>query len=122
MDCLFCKIINRDVPSYTIYENENVLAFLDITPKSTGHTLVIPKKHCKNIVDSDFDFDFFLEVKKVALLLQEKLLFDGFNIYVNNEEIAGQEIMHMHFHIVPVYKLEKFDKNNLDKVMNLLNG
>ncbi len=108
MECLFCKIINKEIPNYTVYESDNVLAFLDITPKSAGHTLVVPKKHCTNIVDGELNFDFYSELRNVSLILKEKLNFDGFNILVNNESIAGQEIMHLHFHIIPVYETNKF--------------
>ncbi len=122
MDCIFCKIINNEIPSYKVYENDNVLAFLDINAKHAGHTLVIPKKHNKNILDAELDFDFFKEVQNVAHLLKDKLAMDGFNIQVNNEAIAGQEVMHMHFHIIPEYENEVLDKTDFDHITGLINA
>ncbi len=100
-DCIFCKIISGDIPCYKIYEDEYVLAFLDINPVVNGHTLVIPKKHFVNIFDVD---DFYLEkviaaIKKIANHYNQK--FDGINILNANDKSAQQSVFHLHFHIIP---------------------
>ncbi|WP_026389124.1 HIT family protein [[Acholeplasma] multilocale] len=109
MDCLFCKIINQEIPSYKIFENEYTYAFLDINPVANGHTLVIPKKHFEDYSSTD---DFYLaEVAKtkkiVANLLVEKLGAKGFNYVANEKEISGQIVFHYHDHIVPKYEIGK---------------
>ncbi len=102
-DCIFCKIANNEILSYKVYENESALAFLDIAPVSSGHTLVIPKKHYKNI--EEIPEEEFCEltqvVKRVGKMIKEKLNVAGYNIGVNNDPIAGQIIPHLHFHIIP---------------------
>ena len=102
-DCLFCKIINGEVPSHKVYEDEDVIAFLDISPLGRGHTVVIPVKH----FDTLWEFPekemekFFGVVKQLAILLKTKLKADGINILQNNFKAAGQVIFHMHYHIIP---------------------
>ncbi|MBA7556715.1 Protein hit [subsurface metagenome] len=105
-DCLFCKIIDGQIPSYKVFENDLVLAFLDIFPLSYCHTIVIPKKHYYNFLDMPEDDmgSFFKELKKISLLIKEKLKIDGFNIVQNNFPAAGQVIPHLHFHIIPRMK------------------
>ncbi|MCL7414615.1 MAG: HIT family protein [ANME-2 cluster archaeon] len=102
-DCIFCKIISGEIPSYTIYEDDDTLAFLDINPNNRGHTLVIPKKHGEKITDLD-DNDVaavFRTVKKVVNGLQAVIGPEGFNLVINHGEVAGQVIHHFHCHIVP---------------------
>lgn len=103
MDCIFCKIINNEISSYKIYENDMVLCFLDINPLSSGHTLIIPKKHFKNI--SDIDSKYLSSIndatKYVYNLLMSKLGPDGIRIVQNNG--ICQEIKHYHVHLIPVY-------------------
>lgn len=102
-DCLFCKIIKGDIPCYTIYQDDKTLAFLDINPNSVGHALVIPKKHAKTIVDmQDEDVEaVFKTVKKVVKGIQIALEPEGFNLVVNQGEVAGQVIQHFHCHVTP---------------------
>ena len=102
-DCIFCAIAAGEIPSFKVYEDEQVLAYLDINPFSKGHTLVIPKKHSAGLVDTDDETlaVVIARVKKVAAHLKEKLGCDGFNIVQNNGEAAGQTVRHVHFHIVP---------------------
>lgn len=104
-DCVFCKIIKGDIPSYKIYEDEYVISFLDISPTSKGHTLVIPKKHYKDILEiSEEDLcNTMKALKKVCSKIKEKYNPDGFVIRQNNGEKAGQSVFHIHFHIKPVY-------------------
>jgi histidine triad (HIT) family protein len=103
MDCIFCKIINNEISSYKIYENDMVLCFLDINPLSSGHTLIIPKKHFKDI--SDIDSEYLSSIndatKYVYNLLVSKLGPDGIRIVQNNG--ICQEIKHYHVHLIPVY-------------------
>ncbi len=104
MDCLFCKIGNGEVSSYKIYEDEEVIAFLDIHPKSNGHTLVIPKKHCTDFTSlENSDITHINEVaKKIVALLEEKLSCTGFSLVTNY--LDTQEIKHFHLHIIPSNK------------------
>jgi histidine triad (HIT) family protein len=103
--CIFCKIINQEIPCYRVYEDDKVLAFLDIEPVNPGHILVLPKIHYQNFEDiNETDLSaLILTVKKIGKLLKDKLGVDGYNVHENNNPIAGQEIPHLHFHITPRY-------------------
>lgn len=103
MDCLFCKIIERSIPSKTIYEDEIVKVFLDINPNTNGHCLIIPKKHIVTVNELDNELiTHILEVeKKMYKLLKEKLNIEGLTIVQNNE--LGQEVKHYHVHLIPRY-------------------
>ena len=103
MNCIFCAIAAGEIPSFKVYEDELVLAYLDINPFAKGHTLVIPKEHSEGILDTDDETlaAVIARVKKVAARLKEKLGADGFNVLQNNGEAAGQTVKHLHFHIVP---------------------
>ena len=111
--CVFCKIINGDIPSYKIYEDENVFAFLDINPVTYGHTLVIPKKHVENIfeLDSVTTNSLFVGVTNVAKLLKEKLKTDNLNLINNNGPLAYQSVFHYHVHLIPRYENDSFSIN-----------
>ena len=102
-DCIFCKIVKGEIPCNKIYEDENVLAFLDISGKVVGHTLVIPKMHCENILDcQDNQLENIIKaVKMIANHYINDCGFSGFNLHVNNGKSAGQEVSHLHFHILP---------------------
>ena len=101
--CVFCKIITGEIPSYKIYEDDQVFAFLDIKPVHHGHTLVISKKHVANLEEiSETDLQaVILTVKKIGQMLKNKLGVLGYNVSLNNDPVAGQEIPHLHFHIIP---------------------
>jgi len=102
-NCVFCKIVSGEIPAYKIYEDGNILAFLDSNPVSRGHTLVIPKGHVENIHEAS-DMNFMWEgIKKVADGVKEAFDPEGINIAQNNGEKAGQEVFHLHFHITPIY-------------------
>jgi len=107
-NCIFCAIAAGEIPSFKVYEDDLVLAYLDINPFSKGHTLVIPKEHSTGLLDtSDETLSAIIaRVKKVAAHLKTALPCDGFNILQNNGEAAGQTVMHLHFHIVPRYGSE----------------
>ena len=102
-DCIFCAIAEGEIPSFKVYEDELVLAYLDINPFSKGHTLVIPKTHSTGLLDTDDETlaAVISRVKKVAAHLKDRLGCDGFNVVQNNGEAAGQTVRHVHFHIVP---------------------
>lgn len=104
-DCLFCKIINNEIPSSTIYEDDLIKVFLDINPTTNGHMLIIPKKHHVNIMDIDEDIvSHALKVirEKLYPMLKNRLGCDGLTIVQNNE--YGQEVKHYHIHLIPRYQ------------------
>jgi len=105
-DCIFCKIIKGEIPSSKIYENDKVLAFLDIGPVNKGHTLVIPKKHFTNIFDIDEKVldEVSRVVRKIAPAVKKAVNADGVNVMSSNGEAAGQVVMHSHIHIIPRFK------------------
>ncbi len=105
MDCIFCKIIAGEIPSFKVYEDENVLAFLDITQGTKGHTLIIPKKHIKNVYDLDEETaaNLFKVVPKIANALKKSFNPIGINI-VNNNDKPLQQVFHYHIHLIPRYE------------------
>ena len=119
MDCIFCKIINGDIPSYTIYENDYVKCFLDVNPLSNGHTLVVTKKHFKDLYD--IDEEYLLEVNKAAKeivkLLDDKLSPNGYKLQQNNGNL--QEVKHYHLHLKPYYK-NKQEKKDPKEIFEIL--
>ena len=128
MDCIFCKIVNNEIPSYKIYEDEYVLAFLDINPDSDGHTLIVPKKHFKDLDDIDEETltKIYKVAKKIKKELEEKLGCMGISLLQNNGEI--QEVKHYHLHLKPFYKDKKTielikhpeNVNDVEKTYNIL--
>jgi histidine triad (HIT) family protein len=106
MDCLFCKIIAKQIPANVVYEDEKILAFLDINPVNPGHLLVVPKAHSENIAVAAGDdlVALTLAVKKLAPAVCTATVCDGWNLEVNNGNAAGQVIDHTHWHIVPRHK------------------
>jgi histidine triad (HIT) family protein len=105
-NCIFCKIIDGKIPCAKIYEDEKVLAFLDIMPVNKGHVLVVPKNHSKNILEDD-DNDIVLcmkAIKKIGKAAIKAVNAQGFNIGVNTERAAGQAVFHTHFHVIPRYE------------------
>jgi len=105
-DCIFCKIAKGEIPSFKIYEDKDIFAFLDIKPFSKGHCLVIPKKHFENIFDIDENTlkKVIVVSKKMSEKIKETLSADGIRLSQSNGKTAGQEIMHFHFHIIPRYE------------------
>lgn len=102
-DCIFCKIIRGELPSSKVYEDEQVVAFLDIHPVRPGHTLVVPKTHCQDFLDCDGEVG--AQLMKAAQKVARAVVFgtqaDGFNLGVNNGGAAGQVIFHLHLHVIP---------------------
>lgn len=110
-ECVFCKIIEGEIPAYKVYEDENVLAFLDANPVSKGHTLVVPKKHVEDIHGTEDMIYMWEAIVKVTDAIDEALEPEGFNIDQNNGEVAGQEVFHMHFHVTPRYTGDEIELN-----------
>ncbi len=110
MDCLFCKIVSGAIPSTKVYEDASTLAFLDIGPVASGHTLVVPKAHSTNIFDVlPQDWHAVTETaRKVAIALDTALHADGVNVMMNNREHAGQTVHHPHIHLIPRFKGDGF--------------
>jgi histidine triad (HIT) family protein len=104
-DCVFCKIVVGEMPSEKVYEDENTVAFLDISPVSKGHVLVVPKKHYKDFLETPVEVleNTIRTIKKVAPKLVIAVEADGFNIGLNNGEASGQVVKHLHWHIIPRY-------------------
>ena len=102
-DCVFCALAAGEIPSFKVYEDDLVLAYLDINPFAEGHTLVIPKAHTTGLLDTPAETlkEIVVRVQKVAAHLKAALPCDGFNILQNNGAAAGQTVPHVHFHIVP---------------------
>lgn len=107
-DCIFCQIINGNIPSSKIYEDEQVLAFLDISQTTPGHSLLIPKKHVKNMfeMDSSTASETFSRLPMIARAVQKATKASAMNIVNNNGELAGQTVFHAHIHLVPRYSQE----------------
>lgn len=110
MNCVFCNIVSGTIPSYKIFENEQVYAFLDIHPNTLGHTLVIPKKHHENLLVTPSEL--VAELMNVAQMIAPRILHAvgsrGCNITTNVGEVSGQVVMHTHIHIIP-----RFDEDGL---------
>lgn len=120
--CLFCKIIKKENPCYKVYEDKDNLAFLDINPSAFGHTLIIPKKHFEHLlqVEKQDLQALILAVQNTAEIIQKKLNPSGIKIIQRNGKDAGQEIGHVHFHIIPCYKKGSDKGQSLEKAVHLL--
>ena len=105
-DCIFCKIENGEIPSATLYEDEDFRVILDLGPASKGHALILPKAHAANIyeISDDMAAKAMILAKKMATKMTEALKCDGFNIVQNNGEPAGQTVFHFHMHLIPRYE------------------
>ena len=117
-DCLFCKIVSGSIPSYKIYEDETVIAFLDINPDSNGHTLIIPKKHYLDMNDIPLDTlnHIFKVAKELKVKIESKLNADGLTFVQNNGDI--QEVKHFHLHLKPYYKDNEL--KSVEEIYNIL--
>lgn len=120
-NCLFCKIVKGEIDSEKIYENENVLAFLDAFPSTEGHTIIISKKHYENIFDASKDIlkETIEVAQKISFLLKEKLGAEGINLFNNNNKVAQQEIFHYHLHVIPRYSGDEFEIVGKNKTKNI---
>lgn len=109
MDCLFCKIINKEIPSQIVYEDEEILAFNDIAPKAPVHVLIIPKKHIESLAkleEEDYKLmgKIHMVINKIAK--EKGILDNGYRVVINCGEDGGQEVKHLHFHLLGGKKLE----------------
>lgn len=116
---IFCKIMNNEIPSYTIYEDDIVKVFLDVNPAVNGHSLIVPKKHYKDLFDLDDNtlMHIMKIAKKVSPILEEALNADGMTLVQNNG--LYQEVKHFHLHLKPQYK-EKQKLLKVDEVYDIL--
>ncbi len=136
-DCIFCKIINGELPSYNVYKDEDIIAFFDISLGNDFHTLVVPKKHYENIFDIDEEIlaKLIKVTKKICKEYEDKFGIEHINLVQSNGKFAGQEIFHYHMHILPRMKddgnIFKFNidlnndkrlSENLIKVKGLINS
>ncbi|HRY62863.1 MAG TPA: HIT family protein [Candidatus Paceibacterota bacterium] len=131
-DCIFCKIVAGEIPAEKIYEDDDLFAFLDITPINAGHTLLIPKKHYENIFEMDDEI-----LKKISIKLRDlgtsvkgAMKAGGLNIGMNNSPVAGQVVPHAHFHLIPRYLKDghkhwegrKYKEGEITKVAGEIRG
>ena len=125
-DCIFCKIVKGEIPCAKVYENDKILAFLDIAPVNKSHTLVIPKEHHKDLLDMpDATLaELAKTAKKIAKAVVKATGAVGFNIGQSNGKAAGQLVMHFHLHIMPRFENDglklwpqgKYEEGEMDKV------
>ena len=132
MNCIFCKIINGEIPCYKVYEDDKVLAFLDISQASKGHTLIVPKIHYANMLECDEETVAYMYkiANKLGNQIVNSLGAKGMNILTNINEVAGQTVKHFHIHLLPRYNDEdgvKIDfissnpsKEDLESVLKLI--
>ena len=111
-NCIFCKIMEGQIPSATIFEDEDFKVILDISPAAKGHALILSKEHYANIYElpEELAAKAMILAKKLAANMTEKLQCDGFNLVQNNGKVAGQTVFHFHLHLIPRYK----DRDNKD--------
>jgi len=132
--CIFCKIVEKSIPSKALFENDKNLAFLDVFPVSKGHTIVIPKNHYNNLeeIPNNELSELFVIVKEISILLHKKLKVDGYNILQNNFRAAGQVVNHFHVHIIPrsnedgKFKLfipkKQANEEELNQILRIIKG
>lgn len=106
MDCIFCKIANGEIPSATLYEDNEFRVILDVNPASKGHALILPKKHAADLYElpDEAASKVLVLAKNMASKIEKALECDGLNLVQNNGEAAGQTVFHFHMHIIPRYK------------------
>ena len=131
--CIFCKIIAGEIPSHTLFEDEQFKVILDVGPATRGHALIIPKDHYANLYElpEEMAADAIKLAKKMMSRMTDKLHCDGFNIIQNNGETAGQTVFHFHMHLIPRYKNDgeilKYiagepDKEELEEIKKIIMG
>ncbi|MBA2862331.1 HIT family protein [Methanococcus maripaludis] len=107
--CIFCDIVKGDIPARIIYEDDKFMAFMDAFPRAVGHTLIIPKEHFETFdeLPQELACEMMAVIHKIVKKL-EKLEMDGYNLLNNNKQVSGQEVPHVHFHIIPRYENEGY--------------
>ena len=135
-NCIFCKIINKEIPSKVVYEDNDFLAMLDIAPATKGHVLILPKEHASTLVELSDDkaSKILILAKKIINAMMKVYDFTGYNLIQNNGKLAGQTVNHFHLHLIPRYSIDDVglwtphegDPSVTDelakKVYNLING
>ena len=108
--CLFCGIVQGQIPSSKVYETESLYAFLDLNPANKGHTLVVPKKHCQDLLGLDpaLGHELLDALQRIARGILSVTGAEGFNLIQNNGRVAGQEIFHLHWHLIPRFQGDGF--------------
>lgn len=133
-NCIFCKIVNKDIPSVIVYEDEVMMAFLDISQTTKGHTLLIPKLHFENVFDIDENTIAHIhkQLPKIANAIIKAFNAQGVNVVNNSGKVAGQTVFHYHVHLVPRYKenddfeiiyannIDKYSKEDLEEIASLI--
>lgn len=134
-DCIFCKIVARQLPARIVYEDEQTIAFLDINPLSRGHTLIVPKEHSADLLDTSDEVlaAVAATAKKVGTMVKRAMAAPGFNLLNANGSMAGQTVFHLHLHVVPRYQGDglravgmhttgaaKYTETNLDDVRDAI--
>ena len=128
-NCIFCKIVNKEIPSKKIYEDDEFLSFLDINPITRGHTLLISKVHFDNLLDvyDETLSSALIVARKIGNKMIEVLNATGCNVLINTNPSAGKEVMHFHIHIIPRYEVSEmkieYNKKDyqLEEVFKLFN-
>jgi histidine triad (HIT) family protein len=102
-DCVFCRIIEGTLPAHMVFADDDVVAFLDLAPAADGHTLVVPRAHCRNLLDAPAEVAaaVMAGTQRVARLLMDRLGADGISVVQSNEAAAWQEVLHLHVHVIP---------------------
>ena len=129
-DCIFCKIAKGEIPSATVYEDDDFRVIMDVSPASEGHMIILPKEHAANVYElSDATASkIYVLAKKLATALKDELDCDGINILQNNGEAAGQTVFHLHMHIIPRYYSDDISirwnqgKSDTDSLTELANS
>lgn len=132
-NCIFCKIAAGEIPSKTLYEDEQFRVILDLGPAAKGHALILPKEHYENIyeIPDETVADAMKLAKKMAGIMTKKLNCDGFNIVQNNGVVAGQTVFHFHMHLIPRYKDDgqtigwkpgEPSQEELEQIKNIITG
>ncbi|MDR1018882.1 MAG: HIT family protein [Lachnospiraceae bacterium] len=132
-DCIFCKLANGDIPTATIFEDDDFRVFLDAGPASRGHALIVPKEHYANLYElpDELAMKAFLLAKKLITKLTPVFKADGYNVIQNNGSAAGQTVFHFHMHLIPRYvgddagfgwKEHELDDGTRDEILELVKG
>ena len=119
MDCIFCRIIKKEIPAELVYEDSETIAILDNSPRAPGHTMILPKAHAANLIELPEKQvgPVFLTVQKVTAILQKALQPKGFTIGINHGAISGQTVSHLHIHVMP-----RFEGDNGGTIHSVVNN
>lgn len=129
--CVFCKIIERQIPAEILYENDHAIAILDIRPIHYGHSLIIPKKHCASFLEvpEEAYFSILQAAAVITRALVQTFRLEGYNLFSNNGTVAGQSVFHFHLHVTPRYgndnirfqlELKKYTTAEMEQTAQLL--